>query len=901
MADPGQNRDEAARASAAHAAAGPAAADAGPTPPASSDLRANVTVAPGDCLAGRFLIEQELGRGGAGTVFIAQDRTLGRAVAIKVLTHAPDAHALARFAQEARAAGALEHPNVLAVHDVGVHEGVPFIVSELLRGRTLRARLAEGPLQAREATDLALQLARGLAATHEQGILHRDLKPENIFLLEDGRLKILDFGLAKLLPSAPASGDRNAEGNLGTVSGAVLGTVPYMSPEQVRGRAADARSDVFAFGAVLHEMLSGTAPFAGESPFDVGHAILNAEPSRLPEAAPAALRALVRRCLAKDPEDRVQTARELVQLLETGAPAPRVSKWRSGRFWALAAAGALWAALLGTVAARRLLPDWPWRSAPAATRRLAVLPFRALGASADGEALCAGLGEILTNKLRQVERFQRSLHVVSAADVSREHVVSAREALNAFGATLAVSGSLQWNGEKILVGATLVDARSQLVVAARDFEVGAHDVPAIGRLLVENVAQMLELELQPEAQRALADPPSPAYAQYLAARGHLRRYDRVENIDRALAAFDSALAQDPAYALAHAGRAEAWLRHYQIIRDPAALEQARASSRRALELGPDLAQVHFTAGLVDLSGGEYAHAIEILKRALQIEPANADTMRELGNAYDAAGKEADAETTFRHAAELRPDSWAASKDLAVFYNRHGRLEDALPWFQRVVAMTPDSAASYSNLGGIYLRLGRHGEAAAALQKSLALRPTSNAYMNFGSIRYFEGRFREASDAYRKAAELAPSDERIWGALADALRWLPGNADEVIGAYRQAIALGERKAAINPSDPELRSRLAMYHAYAGDRDAADRESSEALRLAPRDGTVLFRAALVREQLGRREDALAALEQSFLAGYSREEIGKAPALEQLRQDPRYALIAGKPPTTTVQSAR
>jgi len=191
--------------------------------------------------AGRFLIEQELGRGGAGTVFIAQDRTLGRAVAIKVLTHAPDAHALARFAQEARAAGALEHPNVLALHDVGVHEGVPFIVSELLRGRTLRARLAEGPLQAPEATDLALQLARGLAATHEHGILHRDLKPENLFLLEDGRLKVLDFGLAKLLPVVPA-GDRDADGNLATVSGAILGTVPYMSPEQVRGRPADARS-----------------------------------------------------------------------------------------------------------------------------------------------------------------------------------------------------------------------------------------------------------------------------------------------------------------------------------------------------------------------------------------------------------------------------------------------------------------------------------------------------------------------------------------------------------------------------------------------------------------------------------------------------------------------------------
>jgi len=820
-------------------------------------------------------------------VFLAYDRTLGRDVAIKVLTRdAPSEEALERFAQEARAAGALEHPNVVAVHDVGVHEGTPFIVSELLRGRTLRARLASGPLPPREAVGLALQLAQGLAATHEHGILHRDLKPENLFLLDDGRLKILDFGLAKLLAFAPGE----TAPPLTTVSGAIVGTVPYMSPEQVRGHPADARSDVFAFGAILHEMLSGARPFAGDSAVDIGYAVLEKDPARLPSDTPPALRNIVRRCLAKSPDARVQSARELVQIIEPLAAAAFRVQARPWVFrpWPLAIVASIGALAVPHV--RNLAPQ----SQPTnwSQQRLAVLPLQAVGATPDRDALCAGLSEILTNKLRQFEQFQQSLRVVSPADILRERVGSAREAHNAFGATLVVSGSVQWSGTKVVVVANLVDARSQLVISARDLEVPNEEVHTLGGLLATKVAEMLDIELRPEARRNLGSepPPSAAYAFYLQGRGYLQRYDQVENLGRALDVFDRALAEDPTYALAHAGKAEAWLRRFRATRDVADLGQARTSTDRALALGPTFAQVHFTAGLVHAAGGGYVTAIENFQQALQIDPANGDAMRELANAYDGAGRIADAEATFRRTVELRPDSWAACKELGSFYNRQGRLQEALPWIQRVVALTPDNYAGYSSLGGLYLRLGRHQEAASALQKSLALRPTAVAYMNLGTIHYFEGRFQEASEAYRKAVQLTPSDERPWGALADALQRLPQRSDEMAGAYRQAIHLAERQADVNPHDAELRSRIAMYHAYAGDRDAADAELGHALQLGPTDGTVLFRAALVNEELGRRERALEAIKQALHAGYSREEIGKAPALEALRRDPRYARIAG-----------
>jgi eukaryotic-like serine/threonine-protein kinase len=849
---------------------------------------------PGECLADRFVIQRELGRGGGGAVFVASDRTLGRDVAIKILPHGPaDETALARFEQEARAAAALKHENILAVHDAGVHRGQPFIVSELLEGSTLRQRLAEGPIPLPEVLDLARQLAVGLAATHEKGIVHRDLKPENLFIVHGGRLKILDFGVAKLVQPDPDPDARRPH----TRTGAAVGTVPYMSPEQVRGAPADARSDVFAFGAILHEMLTGRAPFAHEQDVVTGYAILNDDPPPLPRDCPQPVRALVGRCLEKDPARRPQSARELVEVLEPLArlPAGALKRPWTTRPWALAVSALLGASVIFAGdfkgALRRLLLSTPlgrvFSVSTPEVKRLAILPFHVVGAAAD-EAFTAGLNEILTGRLQQVEQLQKSLRVVSTSDVQKERARDAEDARKAFGANLALSGTAQWEGQRVTIAVSLIDTGTRLILSAREVPGSREDASALSADLLQKVSEMLKLQLEPGDPLL---PPSSAQALYVQGRGYLRRYDLVDNVDRAVEIFDRALEQDPGYALAHAGRAEAWLRSYRTTHEVTALEQARASSKRGLELGPGLAQVHFTAGLVHSAAGEGSAAVDQFQQALKIEPANADTLRELANACDRVGRTAEAEATLRRAVELRSDSWAACKDLGVFYNRHGRLQEALPWFQRVVALTPDNYASYSNLGAVYLRLGRHAEAAAALQKSIALRPTAVAYINLGNVHYFEGRFKEASESYRKATELTPTDERAWGALADALRWVPGASDETAGAYAQAIALAEKQAALQPRDAELRSRLAMYRAYSGDAAGADADLREALRLDSSDGTILFRAALVREQLGRRKQALEAIEEARRAGISPEEIEKAPALEDLRRDPRYAPISSR----------
>ncbi|HEX8353147.1 MAG TPA: serine/threonine-protein kinase, partial [Pyrinomonadaceae bacterium] len=341
---------------------------------------------------GRYEIRSLLGEGGMGEVYLARDPKIGRDVAIKVLPaqFSADAERLARFEQEACAAGALNHPNVLAVHDAGQHDGAPFVVSELLEGETLREKLRGAPLSQRKAVDYASQIARGLAAAHERGIVHRDLKPENIFITSDGRAKILDFGLAKLTQGdGRQSQTEIPTWRVDTGPGAVMGTVGYMAPEQVRGRRVDHRADIFSFGAVLYEMLTGRRAFRGESAADTLSAVLREDPPALSESnrnVSPALERLVLHCLEKDPAARFHSANDLAFAIEalsgatavsgeqatpTHAPAGRGVRRRELIAWGVAGA-ALLAALLAL-----LLP--PLRRAPqdapaAATRFLITQP-----------------------------------------------------------------------------------------------------------------------------------------------------------------------------------------------------------------------------------------------------------------------------------------------------------------------------------------------------------------------------------------------------------------------------------------------------------------------------------------------------------------------------------------------
>src|SRR2546425_1987881 len=277
-------------------------------------------------LAERYVVDRELGRGGMGQVLLAHDRRLNRPVAIKVLpSEACGPRELRRLEQEARVVGALGHPNVVEVHDIGSFEGRPFIVEEFLDGVTLRQRMSEGPLAVPEAIDIATQVARGLAAAHDRGVVHCDIKPANLFVGKDGRVKILDFGVARATDGATAAPDATGSASVSRFAG----TPAYSSPEQIRCAPLDARSDIFSLGCVLYEMLGRRKPFEGPTPVEVGYAILQSAPPPLPQDVAVDVQRIVRRCLEKDPDQRFQSAKDLIFDLEGAmqAPAARRRGW----------------------------------------------------------------------------------------------------------------------------------------------------------------------------------------------------------------------------------------------------------------------------------------------------------------------------------------------------------------------------------------------------------------------------------------------------------------------------------------------------------------------------------------------------------------------------------------------
>ncbi len=851
-------------------------------------------------MIGRFELVREIGRGGFGYVWEARDEELDRSVAFKTIRGAVQTRPWEeRLLREAEIAARLDHPNMVKLLEVGRCEHGPYLVLELLRGQTLAGRLGQGPVALPEALRVAMEISRALAHAHDEGVVHRDLKPANVFLCDHGAVKVLDFGLAH------AFGTRRVGG----------GTPAYMAPEQWRGAPEDERTDVFALGVILYEMLTGELPF----PSDEGLEVQGALPAPVLEIPGApALADVIRRMLERDavgrPRDGAEVLAELTALHRMAeglpqsrratpvrtrrppiTPVPRARpltprRGRLARRAAVIVAAGLALAVAGVLTARHRPRDWV-RPAPIVTQ-LAVLPFHDVGGGRADEAFSAGLGEMVTNRLRQVEAFRRSLRVVSSSDILKEKVASAKEARAAFGATLALTGSIHWAKNRVTVAANLVDTGSLLVLEARDVEAAREDAATLQQLLVERVAEMLNLQLTPaEAARSLSTDPAPApgaYAFYLQGRGYLQRYDREENLNSAIAVFDQALSRDPAYALAHAGKAEAYLRRYDVAKDGRFLAKARASARRAVEIDERLAPAHLTMGLVHVAAGEPAEAIRSLQRALDLEPSSPDVHRELAYAYDAAGRLGDAEATYRHTIQLRAD-WAAYKDLGIFYYQHGRLAEALPMFQRVVELTPDNYVGYANLGGIHVTLGQYDAAVKALERSLALRPTAQAYENLAIVHIFQKRYGEAAASGRKATELDPADSLAWGILGDAKRW-GGQREDAAHAYRQAVALLEKQLAVNPRDAETWSRLAMHRADLGARDEALAGIARALRLDPKNGLVLFRSAQIHERAGLRDGALEAVRAALEAGYSREEIGKMPSLEALRRDPRYQALTG-----------
>ena len=856
-----------------------------------------------------YKILEKLGEGGMGIVYKAHDTTLDRTVAIKFLPRSVTIQQAEkdRFKREARAAASLNHPNVATIHAIEEEDGESFIVMEYIEGQELKQHIAAGPLSAEEGLSIAIQIADGLQAAHRKGIVHRDIKSANIMLTRSHQVKIMDFGLARVAGTAHV-----------TMDGSTLGTAAYMAPEQVRGEKTDERADIWAFGVVLYEMLTGRLPFGGDYAQAVMYSIVN-EPfpsiTSLRPDVPAELEHITERVLAKSAAERYQRVddllvelKDLKKQLDGGTSSVRVQKQPSiasipDRSQEKSAAPNVFTkVLLASLVFVVIIVGIVWfvpslrrgaeqvvsgMEVPSA-RHIAVLSFANVGNDPQNQALCDGLMETLTSKLSQLEQFQGELWVVPASEIRRSNVTSAVAAMQAFGINLAITGSVQRLETGLRVTMNLVDAATQRQLTSRLLDDPMTNLSVLQDEAVVQLASMLNVQLKPDAHRVLraGNTTVPrAYELYLKGRGNLLRFDKAENLNAAIDFFGQALKVDPNYALAYAGLGEAYLQKYRATKDVQWVALARNNCSRAAALDDILAPVHITLGLLHNETGKYEEALAELQKALDLDPVNADAYRWRAKAFMALNRLAEAESTYKKAIETKPDYWAGYNALGGFYYRYGRYDDAIREFRKVVELTPKNATGYLNLGSTFFYLSRRKEAIAMFERALAIEPQYSLYANLGTLYYHEERYREAAQMYEKALQLEDSDFKVWGYLAAARTYTHDTAERIVEATRQAIARADEQRKLNPRDPDVISSLAGYYIRSGDRQQGRMLLREAVGLRPEEVLIQYEIGCLFELLNQRDSALVWIGASLKQGLSFEEVESNPELQSLRADSRF----------------
>ena len=686
-----------------------------------------------------YEITEKLGEGGMGVVYKARDTRLGRSVAIKVV----NAEFTQRFEREARAISALNHPHICTLYDVGQHEGSPYLVMEYVEGQPLK-----GPLPVDEALRYAIQTAQALAAAHKAGIVHRDLKPDNILLTADGSVKVLDFGLAKLQPTVKT--DAPALTTM-TEQGAIAGTGPYMSPEQAQGEPVDARSDIFSFGAVLYELLSGRRAFRGETMGATLAAVIAFDPPPLKEA-PADVTRIVGKMLAKRREDRYQSAEELLAALEAAAAGAGLASRR--RWLGVAAALVLVVAAVAGFDVRGLRSRLiAWTRAPASAVRLAVLPFANLSGDPEQEYLSDGLTQDMITQLGGLH--PQGLSVIARTSVMRYK--KSEKAIDQVGRELGVDyileGSARQEAGRVRITAELIQVSSQTQLWAESFERELAGIPALQNEVARRVAGALALKLLPAEQARLANvrPVNPeAYEAYLKG-SHYRNRLTKGDLETAERYFNLALQRDPAYAAAHAGIARVWTGRQQMGLTPPseAGPKAKAAALKAMELDDTEVAAHRAlAGILTWTDWNWAAAEREWKRTIELDPGEADAFSGYSHFLMHMGRPGEAMVQVKRALELDPFNVKILSFYAVDLNYARRYDEAVAQARNALRIEPGYGVATNALIEALHQKGMEDEVMAEVRADLSFRGDRQG------IEALDRGYREAGyrGAFRRLAE-----------------------------------------------------------------------------------------------------------------------------------------------------
>ncbi len=805
--------------------------------------------APGSLVSGRYEVLEEVGAGGMGRVYRVLDREIGEEVALKTLRPetAAEPRTVERFQSELKLARRISHRNVCRVYHLGEDAGTLYILMEYVRGRDLREILRrEGKMPADRAVGLAREICEGLAEAHALGVVHRDLKPGNVVIDEQGRPRIMDFGIAR------APGDPGL-----TETGALVGTPDYISPEQAEGREADARSDLYALGAMLFEMVTGRTVFEGRTPVSVALKHKTEpppDPRILDPGIPGELGAIILKCLAKDPADRYADARALADALaslESGRGTgnarrrPSASLFQKKRALVLAFAAAAVAALVFLVPA-----FLPRRANVIPT--IAVLPFENLSADPDEDFFSDGITEDIITHLSKI----RELRVISRTSVWKYKgtTTNIRDLGRELNASVILEGSVRRDRDRVRITGQLIDARRDVHLWAGTFDRRLSDVLEVQSEVAARIARELRVRLSPAEKERLSRRPTAdmaAYAYYSRGRGHYYRYTSEDN-DRAVELFLKAVERDPEYALAYAGLADAYVQRNQSFGQSGEwLEEALRMARKALALDPGLAEGHKALGLVLDSMGDAEAGLRSYYRAVELNPNYAPVVSNIGAINFQKGRLDEALLWLTRAAELQPD---VSRYASLVSLQYLGLElDALAerWAVRALRLQPDSVMPRIILGYLDLEAGRTGAARERLAEVLERNPDDpNALDAAGDVALVAGDLVQAGRHFDRLVSLTSWRGQPGTKLAYVLR-----------------KLGESAKATELLERNLEFCLGLA---GGDTPGHP---------------VFFYLAEIYAVLDRPAEALDALDRVLESGYVERWMKSDPLLESIRGKPRF----------------
>lgn len=813
----------------------------------------------------RFRVLSRIGQGGMGTVWKAEDTLLHRPVALKLLAEdlAGSPPARIRFLREARAAASLSHPCVATVYGAGESGPHVFIALALIDGETVAECAARRPFEVADVVRLGIAVAEALGHAHGRGVIHRDITGRNIMIDREGRVFVLDFGLAMMV-------DRTRL----TTSTASMGTAAYMAPEVALGRDADPRTDLYGLGVVLYEALTGTLPFRHERAEGLLYAAVHEAPeapsARRP-GVPDRLDRLILTLLEKPPDARPPNADALIAELRGvagGVPGTRVG--------------------------HELIASGVGRGGVVAVRdhAVALAPFRDLseGAGTGGAQshLATGLSDVVRAALAQAP----GLDVVALAtgDAAGEPGF-VREQARGFGARFLLGGSVRQIGPNVRLAYTLTDLTSGAAVTGETLDGPVDELFALEDRLVGSVLAALKVGGRPGCGGARGPSDPESHQSFLKAVALLKRTDDPAAVDAAIALLESLRDQQPDSATIHSALGRAYVAKYAMRSGREWEIKAAEACQRALDLDPHAPDVFVILGELHVSTGRSDDAIHAFQQAIELRPDHAEAWSGIGRAYLRANRYADAEEACRRVVALRPNDWIGYNRLGIVFFRQGRFADAVEPWRMVTRLAPANSIGHSNLAGAYFNTDRWDEADAEYRRSLEIQPSPDAWGGLGAVLYFRGAYPEALEAFEHAVQLGPADARRWGSLASACDRVPGREARGAEALDRAIALMLERLEIDPHAAEDWALLANWWADRGEAAQARGAVERALALAPEDASVMGEAIIVYHALGDRPSALRCLEGAVTRGLGIEVLQRNPALATLREDPEYRRIIAK----------